>query len=37
MIIDHIGLAASDDEKGKQFFAVALAPLGVELLVEVDG
>jgi catechol 2,3-dioxygenase-like lactoylglutathione lyase family enzyme len=29
MIIDHIGLAVSDYEKSKEFFAKALAPLGI--------
>jgi catechol 2,3-dioxygenase-like lactoylglutathione lyase family enzyme len=37
MIIDHIGLAVSDYDKSKQFFCRALAPLGIELVVEVQG
>lgn len=37
MIIDHIGLAVSDYEKSKRFFTQALAPLGVELVIEVQG
>jgi catechol 2,3-dioxygenase-like lactoylglutathione lyase family enzyme len=37
MIIDHIGLTVSDYDKSKQFFCRALAPLGIELLMEVDG
>ena len=37
MIIDHIGLAVSDYEKSKRFFASALAPLGIELVLEIGG
>ena len=37
MIIDHIGLAVSDYERSKQFFCAALAPLGIELVMEVEG
>ena len=37
MIIDHIGLAVSDYDKSKQFFSRALAPLGIELVAEVQG
>ncbi|MGB4811747.1 MAG: VOC family protein [Methylophilaceae bacterium] len=37
MIIDHIGLAVSDYEKSKQFFSKALAPLGIEVVTEVQG
>lgn len=37
MIIDHIGLAVSDYEKSKQFFTAALAPLGIALVMEVQG
>jgi catechol 2,3-dioxygenase-like lactoylglutathione lyase family enzyme len=37
MIIDHIGLAVSDYERGKQFFTQALAPLGIQLVMEVEG
>jgi len=37
MIIDHIGLAVSDYEKSKLFFASALAPLGIELVLEIGG
>lgn len=37
MIIDHVGLAVSDYEKSKTFFAKALAPLGIELVMEVAG
>ena len=37
MIIDHIGLAVSDYERSKQFFTQALRPLGIELVMEVEG
>ena len=37
MIIDHIGLAVSDYEHSKRFFTQALAPLGIELVIEVEG
>ena len=37
MIIDHIGLAVSDYEKSKQFFSRALAPLGIQLVMEIEG
>ena len=37
MIIDHIGLVVSDYEKSKRFFASALAPLGIELVMEIEG
>lgn len=37
MIIDHIGLAVEDYEKSKAFFCKALAPLGIELVMEVHG
>jgi catechol 2,3-dioxygenase-like lactoylglutathione lyase family enzyme len=37
MIIDHIGLTVSDYERSKQFFCRALAPLGIELIMEVQG
>jgi catechol 2,3-dioxygenase-like lactoylglutathione lyase family enzyme len=37
MIIDHIGLAVSDYDRSKQFFCCALAPLGIELIMEVQG
>jgi catechol 2,3-dioxygenase-like lactoylglutathione lyase family enzyme len=37
MIIDHITLAVSDYEKSKQFFSRALAPLGIELVMEIAG
>ncbi len=37
MIIDHIGLAVSDFEISKAFYVRVLAPLGIELLMEVEG
>ncbi len=35
-MIDHVGLAVSDIEKSKAFYTAALAPLGYELLMEID-
>jgi len=37
MIIDHIGMAISDYEKSKEFYLKALAPLGIQLVAEVQG
>lgn len=37
MIIDHLGVAVSDYEKSRQFFSRVLAPLGIELVMEVGG
>jgi len=37
MIIDHIGVAVSDYEKSKAFYAKSLAPLGISLVVEIQG
>jgi catechol 2,3-dioxygenase-like lactoylglutathione lyase family enzyme len=37
MIIDHIGLTVSDYDASRNFFCKALAPLGIELIVEVNG
>ena len=37
MIIDHIGLAVSDYQRSRDFFQKALAPLGIELVMEVEG
>jgi catechol 2,3-dioxygenase-like lactoylglutathione lyase family enzyme len=37
MIIAHVGLRVSDYEKSKAFFCKALAPLGIELVVEIQG
>jgi len=36
MIIDHIGMAVGDYDRSKQFFCLALAPLGIELIMEVQ-
>jgi catechol 2,3-dioxygenase-like lactoylglutathione lyase family enzyme len=36
-MIDHMGFAVSDYERGKAFYANALAPLGYTLIMEVDG
>ncbi|MEZ5565741.1 MAG: VOC family protein [Gammaproteobacteria bacterium] len=36
-MIDHIGLAVGDYQESKSFFCQALAPLGVELITEVEG
>jgi catechol 2,3-dioxygenase-like lactoylglutathione lyase family enzyme len=35
MIIDHFGFGVSDYERAKAFYAEALAPLGIELVMEV--
>ena len=37
MIIDHIGFAISDCEKSNDFYSKALAPLGIEKVMEYDG
>lgn len=37
MIIDHIGIGVSDYEKSKQFYTQCLAPLDIELVMEVEG
>ena len=37
MIVDHIGFAVSDYERSKRFYAAALAPLGIGLIMEVEG
>jgi len=37
MLFDHIGLAISDLETSKAFYAKCLAPLGIEMIVEADG
>lgn len=34
-MLDHIGLSVSDIEKAKAFYLQALAPLGIELVMEV--
>lgn len=37
MFIDHIGIAVSNYDVSKAFYAKVLAPLGMELIVEVQG
>ena len=37
MIIDHIGLSVSNYTRSLDFYLRALAPLGIELIVEVEG
>jgi catechol 2,3-dioxygenase-like lactoylglutathione lyase family enzyme len=37
MIIDHIVLAVGDYARSKAFFSSALAPLGIALIVEIEG
>ena len=37
MIIDHIGFVVSDYEKSKEFYSKCLAPLGIKLVMEMEG
>ena len=37
MIIDHIGFAISDSKKSDDFYSKALAPLGIEKIMEYEG
>ena len=37
MFIDHIGIAVADYDRSKHFYAQCLAPLGMELIVEIEG
>lgn len=37
MIIDHVGIVISDYERSKRFYTQCLAPLGIELVMEVEG
>lgn len=37
MTIDHIGLAVADYERSKEFYTRVLAPLGMELVMQVQG
>ena len=37
LIIDHIGLVVSNYERSKEFYLEALAPLGITLMMEVEG
>ena len=36
MILDHIGLAVADFAKSRAFYADALAPLGIDIIMEGD-
>src|SRR5213595_3529257 len=36
-VVDHVGFAVADYERGKAFYEKALAPLGVTLLMEFGG
>lgn len=37
MMIDHIGIVISDYENSKNFYRQCLAPLGFELIIEIEG
>jgi catechol 2,3-dioxygenase-like lactoylglutathione lyase family enzyme len=37
MILDHIGIGASDLAKSRAFYTACLAPLGIEVVMEVPG
>jgi catechol 2,3-dioxygenase-like lactoylglutathione lyase family enzyme len=37
MILDHIGLAVGNYAQSKAFFTKALAPLGIEMVMEAEG
>lgn len=37
MILDHIGFAVADFAKSREFYTRALAPLGIEVLMEGEG
>ena len=37
MIIDHIGIAVSNYDKSLDFYTKALAPLGIFLVIEIEG
>ena len=37
MIIDHIGFEVSDAERSIEFYSKALAPLGIEKIMEFEG
>jgi len=37
MILDHIGVSVGDVARSKEFYANVLAPLGIELILEVHG
>lgn len=37
MLIDHLGIAISNYDESKEFYSKVLTPLGIELIVEVQG
>ena len=37
MTIDHIGIGISNYEKSKAFYSACLAPLGLRLVIEIEG
>jgi catechol 2,3-dioxygenase-like lactoylglutathione lyase family enzyme len=37
LFFDHVGIRIADYARSKAFYSVALAPLGIELLMEEDG
>jgi catechol 2,3-dioxygenase-like lactoylglutathione lyase family enzyme len=37
MIVDHVGIAVSNNEKSKKFYLKILAPFGIELMTEHEG
>jgi catechol 2,3-dioxygenase-like lactoylglutathione lyase family enzyme len=37
MIIDHIGTSISDYDRSKEFYEKSLAPLGIELIIDIQG
>jgi catechol 2,3-dioxygenase-like lactoylglutathione lyase family enzyme len=37
LLLDHIGLEVADHVRSKTFYSTALAPLGIDLLMEVEG
>jgi catechol 2,3-dioxygenase-like lactoylglutathione lyase family enzyme len=37
MIIDHLGISVSDYPTSKKFYSQCLAPLGIQLVMEVQG
>ncbi|MEJ2454047.1 MAG: VOC family protein [Candidatus Thiodiazotropha sp.] len=37
MVIDHLGIVVSDQERSKAFYSQCLAPLGIALVKEVEG
>lgn len=37
LLLDHIGIEVADFERSKRFYSEALAPLGIDLLMDFDG